>query len=294
MRVRVAAAVVLALVAGALPVAGAQARHDVFAATCTPAQKAQHRTALATYRKHMSAARSAYFAHHKRASLRRAFVRGQHARLKSLETAAACTVTAAGRLAELSTYAQRMTMLSPQFDPTLTVPVDDAIATITSDEENCDADPEDFDCPVPAAEYQATAKTLRDAAAMLKGLTTKLRAITPPTMSVGAYDNVPADCGEELVTIAAAHKAFSDSIAKWDATLERWAATYASGTSPDWDTLDYVPNASNIWDEPNQALHVWAVFVNSYWTALAQHVTSAPAVPQWISDVSDEECPPPD
>ena len=113
-------------------------------------------------------------------------------------------------------------------------------------------------------------------------------------MSVGGYDNVPADCGEDLVTIAAAHKAFSDSVAKWDATLERWAATYASGKSPDWETLDYVPNTSSIWEEPNRALHVWAVFVNSYWSALAGRVTSAPTVPEWISDLSDEECPPPD
>ena len=123
---------------------------------------------------------TAYFAHHKSAALRRAFVRGQQTHLKSLETAAACTVTAAGRLAELHTYADRMTVVSPQFDPTLTEPADDAIATITSDEENCEVDPEDFDCPVPPAEYQATAKTLRDAAAVLKGLATKVAAITPP------------------------------------------------------------------------------------------------------------------
>ena len=242
----------------------------------------------------MSAARSAYFAHHKRASLRRAFVRGQHARLKSLETAAACTVTAAGRLAELRTYAQRMTMLSPQFDPTLTEPVDDAIATITSDEENCDADPEDFDCPVPASGVSGDGQDPSRRSRNVEGTDDKAQGDHSAHDVGRRLRQRPRRLRRGMVTIAAAHKAFSDSIAKWDATLERWAATYASGTSPDWDTLDYVPNASNIWDEPNQALHVWAVFVNSYWTALAQHVTSAPAVPQWISDVSDEECPAPD
>src|SRR5436305_1158774 len=142
MRARAAAAVVLAsiVVAAVLAVAGARASHNVFAATCTPAMKAQHQAALVAYRKHMSAARSAYFAHHKRAALRRAFVRRQQARLKGLEAAAACTVTAAGRLAELRTYADRMTVLSPQFDSTLTEPADEAIATVTPDEENCDVE----------------------------------------------------------------------------------------------------------------------------------------------------------
>jgi hypothetical protein len=149
------------VVAAALAVAGAQARHDVLAATCTPVQKAQRQAALAAYRKHMSAARRAYFAHHKSATLRRAFVRGQQTHLKSLETAAACTVTAAGRLAELHTYADRMAVVSPQFDPTLMEPADDAIATITSDEENCDADPESFDRAL-AVHYATRLRNGRD------------------------------------------------------------------------------------------------------------------------------------
>jgi hypothetical protein len=61
-------------------------------------------------------------------------------------------------------------------------------------------------------------------------------------MSVGDYDNVPADCGEDVVAIAAAHKEFSDSTAHWDAMRP---ARVPTGTR--WTMF---PNASTIWDEP--------------------------------------------
>jgi hypothetical protein len=293
-RLHPAAATTLALIvlAGALALAGAQAAPSANAATCTVAQKAQRVAALAAFRKTMTAQRNAYFATHKSPALRQAYVQRQAARLKALQTAAACTVTIASRFAELKTYTSRMTALTPQFDPALTEPADDALGTITSDEENCETDPDEHVCPVPGVEYQATAKVLRDVAGHLKSLAAKLAAIDPPAMVLTEYDNVPADCGFDLETVAAAHKDFADATSKWNATLVRWADLYAAGKSPDWDTVDYyVPNSSDLWDEPNEALRVWGVFVNSYWNWLAKHIASAPAAPEWIFDLSDGECP---
>ena len=103
MRRGTAATLVLASVltvgAAALAVPGAQAMHSVFAATCTPAQKAQEQAALAAYRERTSAVRSAYFAHRKSAMLRGAFVRGQQARQKSLEAAAVTALCTGGAIA---------------------------------------------------------------------------------------------------------------------------------------------------------------------------------------------------
>jgi hypothetical protein len=249
----------------------------------------------------MSKQHKAYFAHHKSAKLRRAFVRRQQAHLKQLRADAACTVseppTNAARLAGLSSYAGEMTALTPLFDPDLTAPADDALDTITSDEENCATDPEDFDCPVPMSEYQATANALRDAAAEFNKLSTMLTAIVAPTMNVSEYSDAAkaaaSDCGVDLTTITDAHKKFLDATNKWETTLGDWADEYAAGKAVDWDTVDYVPGASAVWDEPSQVLELWGLMVTSYWNSLAEHVTSAPAVPTWISDLNDEECPPP-
>ena len=84
----------LALLAGltvATVTVGASARP---AATCTSAEQAQRRAALAADRKRIPAERAAYFAKHRSASQRAAFVRRQQLRLKALQVAASCTVRA--------------------------------------------------------------------------------------------------------------------------------------------------------------------------------------------------------
>ena len=62
-------------------------------ASCTETQKANREAALRGYQRRMRARRRAYFRTHASTRLRTAFVRRQRARLKSLQAAAACTVT---------------------------------------------------------------------------------------------------------------------------------------------------------------------------------------------------------
>jgi hypothetical protein len=296
-------AVLSLIVVAGFAIGGAAAIPNTRESSCTVAQKSQRLAALAAFEKQMDTQRKAYFAHHRSANLRRAFVHRQQAHLKQLQADAACTVseppTNAARLSGLQRYAAAMTALMPLFDPNLTAPADDALQTITSDIENCDTAPEDFDCPVPLSEYQATAKALRDAAGELNKLSTKLTAVVAPTMNVSEYSDAAkaaaSDCGLDLTTITVAHRKFLNSIDKWATRLGDWADTYAAGKAVDWDTVDdYVPGSSTVWDEPNQLLLPWGVMVTSYWNSLAEHVTSAPEIPTWISDLNDAECPPPD
>jgi hypothetical protein len=63
---------------------------------CTAVQKAQRQRALASYRRSMAVQRHAFFRAHKGARVRRAFVRGQQAKLRALRRAAACSVIPAG------------------------------------------------------------------------------------------------------------------------------------------------------------------------------------------------------
>jgi M6 family metalloprotease-like protein len=83
----VAALVALAVAALALAAAGQ-------AATCNAKQKRSAQAALAKYRKAMPKQRAAYFRKHKKAALRKKFVRKQQAKLKKLRTAASCRVPA--------------------------------------------------------------------------------------------------------------------------------------------------------------------------------------------------------
>jgi M6 family metalloprotease-like protein len=83
----VAALVALAVAALALAAAGQ-------AATCNAKQKRSAQAALAKYRKAMPKQRAAYFRTHKKAALRKKFVRKQQAKLKKLRTAAGCRVPA--------------------------------------------------------------------------------------------------------------------------------------------------------------------------------------------------------
>jgi hypothetical protein len=304
MRVRLVAPAMLALIVagGGLAIAGARATPNVRASSCTAAQKSQRQAALSAYRKRMVNQRSTYFANHKSVTLRRAFVHQQQLVLNKLVTAAACTVSISNtaRLARLRAYAGEMNALNPLFDPAVTEQAEDDLAQITSDEETCDMDSESPDCPVPASEYQATAKSLRDAAGRFKNLATKLAAIVAPTMSVSEYNHAAvsaaADCGVDLTTIATAHKRILNTTNNWVSALGGWADTYAAGKSVDWDTLDYVPGGGSFGDDSRDALVLWAVMVNAYWNSLAEShdVASAPPVPEWISSFNDDECPPPD
>jgi M6 family metalloprotease-like protein len=61
---------------------------------CSAAEKAAAKKALAKYRHGLQKQRAAYFAHHKSAAARAAFVKRQSARLKALSAAAACKVPA--------------------------------------------------------------------------------------------------------------------------------------------------------------------------------------------------------
>ena len=74
-------------------VVGAGAEPQAVEQACTAAQKDHRQATLAAYRKGMDAQRRAYFRTHRRLKLRRSFVQRQHARLKQLERAAACTVS---------------------------------------------------------------------------------------------------------------------------------------------------------------------------------------------------------
>lgn len=64
------------------------------AATCTQAQKSARVAAVSAYRKRMAPERRAYFAKVEAATRRAAFVKRQRAKLRKLQTAAACTVIA--------------------------------------------------------------------------------------------------------------------------------------------------------------------------------------------------------
>ena len=63
-------------------------------ASCSAEQKSARQAALLRFKQGMAAGRRAYFKTHREVKLRRAFVRRQSARLRVLETAAACTVPA--------------------------------------------------------------------------------------------------------------------------------------------------------------------------------------------------------
>jgi hypothetical protein len=277
---------------------------NIASAYCTAAQKAQRVAALAAYRKQMLLDRRAYFATHKSVQLRRAFVQRQGDHLQALVVAAACTVTAtshSGRLAQLGAYARQMQALTPLFDPAVTSDDEDVLAQITDDEQTCDLDPTDGDCPVPASAYQATATSLRDASAAYKRLAAKVAAFAALPMSLTDYNaatvSAAEDCGIDLETLATSHKRILSSASRWESLLGSWAATYATGKSVDWDTVDeYVPGGGSFGDDARDALAVWAVMVNGYWNSLlASHdIVSRPPVPEWISDFNDGECPAPD
>jgi hypothetical protein len=286
----------LTAVAGGIAVVGAPATPNGLESTCTAAQKSQRQAALAAYKKRIGIDRRAYFARHKSATLRGAF-RRQQARLKQLQTAAACTISPAGnsaaaRLARLRSYADQMRALTPLFDPALMQPADDALSKITDDEDTCSIDPEADGCPLPASEYQETARILRDAAAKLKQLATKLAPIVPPPMKIADYDEAASDCGVDLVTLATAHRSFLEATNKWVNMLGSWADTYAALKSVDFSALEFTPGADSVADEPHEALVVWAVMVSAYWNSLAKSpgIASAPPVPAWISSLNDEEC----
>jgi hypothetical protein len=289
---------------GGLSIVGAGATPATVSAYCTAAQKAQRVDALAAYRKQMLPDRRTYFATHKSVQLRRAFVQRQQAHLQALVDAAACTVTAtshSGRLAQLGAYTHQMELLTPLFDPAVTSDEEDDLEQITSDEETCDLDPSDAGCPVPASEYQVTAKSLRNASAAFKRLAAKVAAFDALPMSLSDYNaatvSAADSCGIDLETLATSHKRIITTTAKWERLLGSWAAVYATGKSVDWDTVDeYVPGGGSFGDDTRDALGVWVVMVNGYWSSLlAFHDVASPApIPEWISDLNDAECPAPD
>lgn len=263
-------------------------------ATCTAAQKAQRRAALTAFQKRMPAAKKAYFGHHRSAKLRKAFVARQQARLKALTLGASCTAPAstnpdAARMDLLVKYAGQMKALT--FDPETSDAADEAIGTLAQDEEDCADDPTLDTCPLDNSEYTDTAKAVDDAATPLGQLATKVGAITPPEMAVTDYDASAGDCGVDLETVAAAHKAVKDANGTWADTLTAWGKAFANGESPDYSTADYEPGLDTINAEPHQALVDWAVMVRFYWAALSGKVASPPDVPGWIGDLADEECP---
>ena len=241
----------------------------------------------------MPAAKKVYFAHHRSAKLRKAFIVRQQARLKVLFQAATCTAPAstnpdATRMDQLVNYAGQMKALT--FDPGTSDAADEAIGTLAQDEEDCADDPTLDTCPLDNSEYTDTAKAADDAAAPLAQLATKLGAITPPTMAVGDYDASANDCGVDLETVAAAHKALKDANGTWAGTLTAWGKAFAAGQSPDYSAADYEPGVDTINSTPHQALVDWAVMVRFYWAALSDKVASPPDVPSWVGDLADEEC----
>jgi hypothetical protein len=265
-------------------------------ATCTSAQKAQRQAALTAFQKRMPAAKKAYFAHHRSARLRKAWVARQQARLKALTQAASCTAPAstnpdAARMEVLVKYADDVEALSGLFDPPTNDDADAAIATLAMDEQDCADDPTLDTCPLDNSEYTDTATAVNAAAKPLSQLATKLAAITPPAMAVGDYEDSASDCGADLVTVAAAHKALRDANGTWADTLTAWGKAYGGGKSPDYAGANYEPGVDTIDSAPHQALVDWAVMVRFYWDALAGKVASPPDVPQWLGDLADEECP---
>lgn len=262
-------------------------------ATCTSAQKAQRQAALTAFQKRRPAARKAYFAHHRSAKLRKAFLARQRVRLKAFTQAASCTAPAstnpdAARMDLLVKYTGQMKALT--FDPATSDTADEAIGTLAQDEQDCVDDPTLDTCPLDNSEYTDTAKAVDDAATPLGQLAAKLAAITPPSMAVGDYDASAGDCGVDLQTVAAAHKALKDANGTWAETLTAWGKAYAAGQSPDYSTADYEPGLDTINSTPHQALVDWAVMVRFYWAALSGKVASPPDVPTWIGDLADEEC----
>ncbi len=204
-------------------------------ATCTAAQKAQRRAALTAFQKRMPAAKKAYFGHHRSAKLRKAFVARQQARLKALTLGASCTAPAstnpdAARMDLLVKYAGQMKALT--FDPETSDAADEAIGTLAQDEEDCADDPTLDTCPLDNSEYTDTAKAVDDAATPLGQLATKVGAITPPAMAVTDYDASAGDCGVDLETVAAAHKAVKDANGTWADTLTAWGKAFANGAEP--------------------------------------------------------------
>ena len=87
---------------------------------------------------------------------------------------------------------------------------DGAIGTLAQDEEDCADDPTLDACALDNSEYTDTATAVADAATPLVQLATQLGAITPPAMAVGDYEASAGDCGVDLQTVAAAHKALED------------------------------------------------------------------------------------
>jgi M6 family metalloprotease-like protein len=91
-RTGAAGAIVLAVIAAAaavVTVSPGEARPN---AVCTYEQKQARMQALAAYKKGLAAARAAYFKKVKSPKLRAAFVKAQQKKLKTLQSAAACTV----------------------------------------------------------------------------------------------------------------------------------------------------------------------------------------------------------
>ena len=90
------AAILASAATGLVLATGQIAQSKVVAptATCSAEQKAAREAALLRFKQGMAAARRAYFKKHREAKLRRAFARRQSARLRVLQTAAACTVPA--------------------------------------------------------------------------------------------------------------------------------------------------------------------------------------------------------
>src|SRR3954451_15932655 len=290
MRIRliVPALSALVLLAGAAVASPAAAP-----ATCTAAQKAQRQAALAAFQKRFPAARKTFFAHHKSAKLRKAFLKRQQARLKVLFQAASCTASVstnpdAARMDQLEKYAGQMKALT--FDPDTSAAADDAISTLAQDEEDCADDPTLDTCPLDNSEYTDTGKAVDAAATPLSQLASKLGSITPPAMAVGDYDDSAGDCGVDLQTVAGAHKALRGTNGTWADTLTAWGKEYAKGNSPDYSTAGYEPGLDTINAAPHQALVDWAVMLRFYWAALSGKVASPPDVPGWIGDLADEEC----
>jgi hypothetical protein len=88
---------------------------------------------------------------------------------------------------------------------------DGAIGTLAQDEEDCADDPTLDTCALDTSEYTDTATAVDDAATPLAQLATQLGAISPPpAMAAGDYEASAGDCGVDLQTVAAAHKALED------------------------------------------------------------------------------------
>ena len=286
---------VLALSALVLLAGAAAASPASSPASCTAAQKTQREAALTAFQKRMPATKKAYFAHHRSAKLRKAFLARQQAKLKLLARAASCTASAstnpdAARMDALEAYTAKMEALNAFFDPSTSDDADAAIRTLAQDEQDCNDDPTLDTCPLDTSEYTDTAKAVDAAIVPIAQLAGKLATVEAPSMAVSDYDKGAQDCGVDLVTVAAAQKSLQDANVDWATTLGAWSKAYAAGDDPDYSTADYEPGVDTIDAAPHQALVDWAVMVRFYWDALAGKVDSPPDVPGWIGNLADEEC----